>query len=100
MAHTSKVYRLIEALHQGPRPSEHTVLANGNNTITKPTGADGAIVFMDPANTAVVLLKSVNADQGIIQDKTGAFAITCGGASFVINVDANTVAAVRWFRFQ
>lgn len=100
MAFGSNIYRVIEKLMKNPGPVDHTVLNAGNTTITKPTGASGAVVFPDPNGTAVFILKGVAGDTGITLDNRSPCVITVGGASFVINTSANTFAGVVWFRNQ
>lgn len=98
MARAAGVYRIQECLEQGPRPSESTALTTGDNTITKPAGADGAVVFRDASDTTTMKLKGVGADTGITLVGLCPIVVTCSGASFVLNVSANTTCAVRWFR--
>jgi hypothetical protein len=99
MALASGVARLREVLQQGPRPSESVALANGFNTLTRPTGADGVVIFPDPANAQTLTLKGVTGDTGLALNTKAPSVITCA-ANVGVTAGGATVVAARWFRLQ
>lgn len=99
MAFASFVYRLIEALETPARPSESIALSSGFNTLTRPSGADGVIIFPDPANTQTLTLKGVTGDTGLALNTKAPSVITCA-ANVGITAGGAAVIAARWFRLQ
>lgn len=99
MAKPAGVYRIKEVINQGPRPSESVALSSGFNTLTRPDGADGAVIFPDPSNAATLTLKGVTGDTGLALNTLEPSVITCA-ANIGITASAGTTIAVRWFRLQ
>jgi hypothetical protein len=99
MALASFVERLREVLQQGPRPSDSVSLASGFNTLTRPAGADGVVIFPDPSNTQTLTLKGVTGDTGLALNTKAPSVVTCAANVGVTAGDATTIAA-RWFRLQ
>lgn len=99
MARASFVYRLIEVLQQGPSKAQEVSLSTGFNTLTRPTGADGAVIFPDPANAQTLTLKGVTGDTGLALHQQAPSVVTCA-ADIGITAGGNTTVAVRWFRLQ
>ncbi len=75
-------------------------LANGNNTITVPSGAKACIITMDPASTRTKILKGANGDTGIqisVSGKGGSMMIPLYlVSSFVINSSGADTTITRF----
>jgi hypothetical protein len=99
MARPSGVLRIVEVIKQGPRPSDSVALSPGFNTLTRPAGADGVVIFPDPSNTQTLTLKGVTGDTGLALNTKEPSVIMCAANVGLTAGDA-TVAAVRWFRLQ
>lgn len=99
MAQASFVFRLIEVLRQGPRASDSVSLSSGFNTLTRPAGADGVVIFPDPSNAQTLTLKGVTGDTGLALNTKAPSVITCAANVGITAGDA-TVIAARWFRLQ
>ena len=99
MALASFVKRVQEVLNQEPGGSTHVDLSSGFNTLTRPTGADGAVIFPDPSNTATLTLKGVTGDTGLALSKLAPSVIMCAG-NIGITAGAATKVGVKWFRLQ
>ncbi len=81
----------VSDLQNNDPPSVETqvVLADGANTITVPSKAEGVIISFDPASTKVKTLKGVDGDTGIALRLNGwnvlTFNVTSPPANFVID---------------
>jgi hypothetical protein len=102
MARASHVYRLIEVLQQGPRPSEDTAFGVGNTVLTKPAGADGCAIFFDPnAPASTIAVKgTVAGDTGIVLSNNLVPVVVTCGATLNVNCSVAVRGDVRWFRVQ
>jgi hypothetical protein len=99
MAKPSGVFRIAEVILQGPRPSESVTLAGGFNTLTRPAGADGVVIFPDPSNTQTLTLKGVTGDTGLALNTKEPSVIMCA-ANVGLTAGGATTIAARWFRLQ
>lgn len=99
MAKPSGVLRIAEVVRQGPRPSDSVALSGGFNTLTRPAGADGVVIFPDPSNTQSLTLKGVTGDTGLALHQTAPSVIMCA-ANVGLTAGGATTIAARWFRIQ
>lgn len=99
MARPSGVYRIVEVIQQGPRPSESVALSGGFNTLTRPAGAAGVVIFPDPSNTQTLTLKGVDLDTGLALNTKEPSVVMCA-ANVGLTAGGSTTIAARWFRLQ
>jgi hypothetical protein len=99
MAYASLVGPLDKILRSGPPAASSVSLSSGFNTLTRPTGADGVVIFPDPSNTQTLTLKGVTGDTGLALSTKAPSIITCAANVGITAGGATTVAAV-WFRLQ
>lgn len=74
-----------------PDFSTTAILANGDNTVTVPVTAKGAIVIFDPNSVSIKKIKGVGGDTGVILRRNGFNYISFDDtppASFIINSSA------------
>ena len=71
------------------------ILANGDNIISIPALAVGALILFNPASVSTKKLKGVGGDTGLIITKNSSFVLVFDippAASFIINTSAADVA--------
>lgn len=72
-------------------------LSAGNNSITIPTGAIGAVFSPPTTSTNVKIVKGVNGDTGVTVRNADPFMLTFGaGATLVINSVGSEDLDVQW----
>lgn len=93
------VARLIDILGIAfvPGASEDVAVSVGFNTLTRPDGADGAIIVPYPNSTATFTLKGVDRDTGLALSPISPSIVTCAANIGITVAGANTTLIVRWF---
>ena len=87
---------LINFMSVPDAAADAVALNSGFNTLTRPAGADGAVIVPDPANTQTLTLKGITGDTGLALSKTIPSVIPCA-ANIGITAGGATTVAVRWF---
>ena len=81
-----------------PGTTEAKALANGANTITKPTGAVGVTLTPPSGNTVTLTLKGVSGDTGVglhLTDPTS-IGLAAGVTTFVITTNSTVTVRLTW----
>ena len=99
MALASYIEKVVSALRTSPQNAEHVALSSGFNTLTAPTGADGAVLLPDPTQSATLTLKGVTGDTGLALS-TRAPSVVMRAGNIGITASGATKIAVVWFRLQ
>jgi hypothetical protein len=101
VALASHVARLREVLLQGPGTANRQTFGGGFATVTRPTGADGVVIFPDRASlgAGALTLMGDPGDTGLSISKI-APTIVCTTATVTLHNVSGSSVAVRWFRLQ
>lgn len=95
----SESHALKQLLASATSAGSATALANGDNTLTKPAGADYLLFAPDERQAIVCTLKGNGADTGVIiasaTDRSPSV-INVTGASVIINSGGASRATVVW----